>query len=171
MVDEFEVDDTLDLQKRRQIGFIGKQLLASDSKRYSTDNMADAIHLYLRSRNSYRALRKMLVLPCRNTVRDYFGKRGLVGGSNECKRTVHNDFSTFNDGQKDCYISFDEIHVKPGLQFQGKYVLGNALNTNEPLPAKTILAVMINPSYGAPAFVARLVPVLKLKGDILFNIV
>ena len=92
MVNEFEVDDTLDSQKRRQIGFIGKQLLAFDSKRYSTDNMADAILLYLRNRNSYRALREMLVLPCRNTVRDYFGKRGLVGGSNECKRTVHNVF-------------------------------------------------------------------------------
>ena len=61
--------------------------------------------------------------------------------------------------------------MKPGLQFQGKYVFGNALNTNEPLPAKTILAVMINPSYGATAFVARLVPGLKLKDDFLFNIV
>ena len=29
---------------------------------------------------------------------------------------------------------------------------------------------MINPSYGAPAFVARLIPVLSLNADFLFNI-
>ena len=79
-------------------------------------------------------------------------------------------FSSLNDGQKHCFISFDEIHIKPGFQYQGKYVFGNAQNTDVPVPAKTILAVMINPSYGAPAFVARLVPVFNLKADFLFSI-
>ena len=56
--------------------------------------------------------------------------------------------SSLNDGQKDCFLSFDEIHLKSGLQYQGKYVLGNPQNTTEPFPAKTILAVMINLSFG-----------------------
>ena len=43
---------------------------------------------------------------------------------------------SLNDGQKDCFLSFDEIHVKPGLQYQGKYVLGNAQNTTEPIRLK-----------------------------------
>ena len=79
--------------------------------------------------------------------------------------------SSLNDGQKDSFVSFDEISIKPGLQYQGKYVLGNAQNTTEPIPANKILALMINPSFGAPAFVARLIPVSGLKAEFLFGIV
>ena len=68
-------------------------------------------------------------------------------------------------------MSFDEIHIKPGLQYQGKYVLGNAQNKSEIVPAKNVLAVMINPSYGAPAFLARLIPVSGLDADFLFEII
>ena len=68
-------------------------------------------------------------------------------------------------------MSFDEIHIKPGLQYQGKYVLGNAQNTTEATPANTMLAAKINPSFGAPAFIARLIPVINLKADFLFEIV
>ena len=166
LADEVDVTDG-----RRQINFTGKQLLAFDRNRYSEDDMADAINLYLRSRNSYRALRDILHLPSRNTICDYFGKNGLAGGETECIRTINNVFSALNEGQKDCFISFDEIHIKPGLQYQGKYVLGNAQNKTEPTPAKTMLAVMVNPSYGAPAFVARLLPVSCLTADFLFEIV
>ena len=138
------------------------QLLALECRGYSSSNMADAFN-YLRSRNSYNHLREMLVLPCRNTIREYFGKHGLAGGLKACERTICNVFSALNEGQKDCFISFDEMHIKPGLHYQGKYVLGNALNTEESTPAKTILAIMINPSFGAPAFVGRLLPVCNLK--------
>ena len=74
-------------EDRRQISFIGKQLLLFNRHRYTSQDMAEAIHLYLRSRNSYRALRELLVLPCRNTIGlcDYFGKNGLAGGANECE--------------------------------------------------------------------------------------
>ena len=106
--------------------------------------MAEVINLYLRSRNSYRAFREVLV--CHNTIRDYFGKNGLAGGAKECERTIKNVFCSLNDGHRDCFISFGEIHIKPGLQYQGKYALGNAQNTTGPVPAKTILAVTINPS-------------------------
>ena len=68
-------------------------------------------------------------------------------------------------------MSFDEIRIKPGLQYQGKYVLGNAQNTTEAIPEDTMLAVMTNPSFGAPAFIARLIPVINLKAVFLFEIV
>ena len=74
-----------------------------------------------------------------------------------------------NDGQKQCFVSFDEIHVKPGLYYQGKYVVGNALNVESSCPAKTILALMVNPSYGAPAFTARLIPVYNVKADFVYG--
>ena len=50
-------------------------------------------------------------------------------------------------------------------------MLGNAQNMLEPIPAKTILAMMINPSFGAPAFVAQLIPVINLKDEFFFEIV
>ena len=154
LVNEIESEEETELQKCLQISFIGEQLLLFNCHHYSSHDMAEAINLYLRSRNSYRAFRKVLVLRCCNTIRHYFGKNGLAGGAKECERTIKNVFCSLNDGQRDCFISFNEIHIKPGLQYQGKYVLGNAQNTTGPVPAKTILAVMINPSYGAPAFVA-----------------
>ena len=50
-------------------------------------------------------------------------------------------------------------------------MLGYAQNTEEPVPANTILALMINPSYGAPAFVARLVPLSHLNAEFLYELV
>ena len=92
--------------------------------------MTEARNLYLRSGNTYRALRELLVLPCRNTIYEYFGKIGLAGSLDECERTVHTVFDSLNEGQKTCFISFGEIHIKPGLHYQGKYILGNALNND-----------------------------------------
>ena len=80
------------MKKRRQIKFIGMQLLALVSNRYTPDLMSRAVTLYLRSRNAYTALRKLLVLLCHNTIYDYFGKHGLTGGLIECERTLRNVF-------------------------------------------------------------------------------
>ena len=164
-------DDDCDGGERRKATFIGKQIMLLHKRSYSKDDMLDAINIYLRSRNSYRALRDMLTLPCPNTIRDYFGKYGLTGGANECRAAVTNVFRALNDGQKDCFLSFDEIHIKAAFSYQGKYVMGNAFNTSKPTPANCILAVMVNPSYGAPAFVARLVPVKNMTADFLFDII
>ena len=40
---------------------------------------------------------------------------GLTGGVQECKKTVKIVFNALNDGQKDCFLSFDEMRIKPGL--------------------------------------------------------
>ena len=90
--------------------------------------MTEAINLYL--------LRELLILPCRNTIYEYFEKIGLACSLDECKRTVHTVFDSLNEGQKTRFISFHEIHIKPGLHYQGKYILGNALNNDSQVPAK-----------------------------------
>ena len=105
--------------ERRQVFFIGKQLMLFNRHRFSSDDMAEAINLYLRSRNSFnsfRALRELLILPSRNTICDYFGRIGIAGSNQECERTLKKVFSSLNDGQKHCFISFDEIHIKPGIE-------------------------------------------------------
>ena len=59
--------------------------------------------------------------------------------------------------------------MKPGLHYQGKCVLGNALNQNPSCPASSMLAFMVNPFFGAPAFIGRLIPVHKLNADFLYE--
>ena len=66
----------------------------------------------------------------------------------KCKRTVHNTFSTFNDGQTDCYISFDEIHVKPGLQFQN--IVCSDRDTATSLPASEFTINLSRGSLSLP---------------------
>ena len=78
-------------------------------------------------------------------------------------QVISNVFSKLNGFEKYCFITADEIHVKPSLQFQKDKIIGFAADVDEPCVAKTVLAVMINPSIRAPAFVARLLPVFSLK--------
>ena len=90
-------------KKQRKLSFIGKQIISliveQHGKRYSAESMTGAINLYLRSRSSYRALRELLDLPCRNTK--------LAGSLDECNRTAKRVFETLNEGQRNCFISFE----------------------------------------------------------------
>ena len=117
----------------------------------------------------YRWLRELLVLSCRNTIYEYFGKLGLAGSLDECNKTVKRVFESINAGQRNSFISFDEIHIKPELHYLGKYVLGNAVNEETSRPATSMLALMANLFFGAPAFVARLIPVHKLEANFLYD--
>ena len=115
-------------------------------------------------------MQDILALPSIKTVKSYFGKLGSPDSLHECSEVISNVFSKLNGFEKYCFITADEIHVKPSLQFQKDKIIGFAADTDEPCVAKTVLAVMINPSMGAPAFfVARLLPVFSLKYEFLMN--
>ena len=85
------------------------------------------------------------------------------------KKWYQTFFSKLDGFQKYCSITADEIHVKPSLQFQKDKVIGFAADIDYLCVAKTVLAIMINPSIGVPAFVARLPPVFSLKTEFLTN--
>ena len=131
--------------------------------------MQMAVELMLRSRNCYKALRDILALPSIKTIKSYFGKLGSPDSLRKCSEDISNVFSKLNGFEKYCFITADEIHVKPSLQFQKDKIIGFTADVDEPCVAKTVLAVMINPSMGAPAFVARLLPVFSLKYEFLMN--
>ena len=138
-------------------------------RRYNAELMQAAVELMLRSRNCCNALRNNLALPSIKTVKSYFGKLGSPGSLSECSEVVSNVFSKLDGFQKYCFITADEIHVKPSLQFQKDKVIGFAADVGNPCIAKAVLEIMINPPVGAPAFVARLLPVFSLKCDFLIN--
>ena len=132
-------------------------------KRYSAESMNECHKiLYLRSRSSYRALRELLYLPCRNTINEYIGKLGLVGSLDEYNRMVKKSIlKTLNEGQRKLFLfSFDEIHIKPVLHYQGKYILGNTLNQKSLVSRPhQCWGLMVKSIFGAPAFIGRLIPV------------
>ena len=54
------------------------------------------------------------------------------------------------------------------MRYQGNHIVG--YSPDEPTKAtRTVLAIMIAPMMGAPAFVCRLIPVYSLKHDLIFE--
>ena len=70
--------------------------------------------------------------------------------------------------EKHCKVLADEIHIKPGAQYEGGHIIGYAENEPEKI-ANTVLALMVAPLMGKPAFVARLIPVHTLTSDFLYE--
>ena len=92
---------------------------------------------------------------------------GSPGSINECKDVVNSVFSHLNGAQKYCKVLVDEVHVKPAVRYQGKHIVGFA--SDQEKPARSVLALMVCPLLGAPAFVARLIPIYTINSDLLFE--
>lgn len=168
-----EENNNIEVSKQTQIEFLCKQMIQLGAKhkghRYEEYHIRKAMNIFFRSRNCYNALRKYLVLPCDNTLRNYFGKLGTVGSMEECKTVVKNVFDELHGLDKVCFITADEIYVKPAVRYRANHIIGMAVDQEPPKPARTVLAFMLNFLFGTPAFVARLLPVLTLKSDFLLE--
>ena len=168
IVDSADMDD----DERTKVKFLIEQLLMQSKKlhgeRYDASMMKTAISLYLRSRNCYSALRQYLTLPHPDTVRRYFGELGTPGDFTECENVIKSVFNKLTKTERYCKVLVDEIHIKPAIRYQGNHIIGFSADapTN---PARTVLAIMIAPSMGKPAFVCRLIPVYSLKHGFLFE--
>ena len=68
-------------KQEKTISFLCNQLNYFDSKikEYNVDQIKDDVSIYLRSRSAYRELRKVLNLPCQNTLKSYFGALSSPG--------------------------------------------------------------------------------------------
>ena len=87
----------------KKLEFICAQLKAHTTtrqhqgKNYDVYFISEAANLFLRSRNAYRALRVILILPCKNTVRSFFGKFGTAGSEAECIQVVSDVFLSLDN--------------------------------------------------------------------------
>ena len=165
-----ESADNVDDDAKSKIQFLTDQLLLLSKKpnglRYDPSMMKTAISLYLRSRNCYAVLREYIALPHPNTIKNYFGDLGSPGDLNECENTIKSVFDKLSGNEKYCKILVDEIHIKTAVRYQGNHVIG--FSHDEPLKAaRTVLAIMVAPSMGKPAFVCRLIPMYSMKADLL----
>ena len=59
------------------------------------------------------------------------------------------------------FISADELKELQKLTVERNNIIGFAVHGVENKFAKSLLALLINPCMGAPAFIARLIPVFQ----------
>ena len=153
----------------KKIVFICNRLMVQSlpgqhqGKQYDAYLISEAANLYLRSRNAYRALRSILILPNEKTLRASLENFPQL----VTQVSVFELSSTFNDHHKFAFISADEIYVRPAVRYGGGHVMGFAQNHKTPTPPKTVLALMINFLQG---FVARLAPVTNLTHQFLVEL-
>ena len=117
----------------KKITFICNQLKVCakpgkhQGKQYESYLISEAANLYLRNRNSYRALRTILTLPNEKTLRSFFGKFGTAGDEAECVQAINDVINSLSSNKKKIvFISADEIYVKPAIRFRGGHVIGFA---------------------------------------------
>ena len=159
-------------QKKKKKIFICNQMILhgkeSGGHRYDRTSIRDALEIFSRSRNAYRALlRDYLILPCDKTLKSCFGKLGSAGSSEECKSVVKNVFSGLEGQERFCFITADEIYVKAAVRYSAGHIIGLGVDQDPPKAAKTILAFMINFLLGTSSFIDRLIPVTTLKSEFL----
>ena len=123
---------TEDVTKYHRINFLCDQMELNAVKQHGArcnpGTMKDSINLHLRSRNCYNAIRELMVLPHKNTIKSYFGKLGSPGSKQECSKIIQNVSSSLTGLEKHCKILIDEIHIKPGAQYQGGHMIGYAVS-------------------------------------------
>ena len=134
-------------------------------RRYSSLVTHVSLQVYLASRSAYRILSPILALPSSVTLKKQLGKFSSVGGEGECRSTISTVLSKLHGGQKNCFILFDEVYIKPSIRYRGGHLIGYSVD-KPTLPARTLLAFMLKPCFGAPAFVCRLVPIHSLSPSI-----
>ena len=110
-----------------------------------------ALQMYLSSRSAHRYLSTVLNLPSSSSIKRNLGSVVNVSGNEECRSTIHEVFRCLNDGQKQCILLLDEMYTKPSISYRGGHLLGYAID-DPAKPAKTILAIMLKPMFGAPSF-------------------
>ena len=162
----------IDSDQMKRLKFLCNQLIAQGHKKHCEQNapiLQDAIDLFLRSRSAYKAMCKVLMLPSLRTISRFFENVAEAGGEQECVNVIKTVFWKLEGLEKFCFITADEIYVKPSVRFAGNKIIGMAVDDTTK-PAKTCLAIMVNFLLGQPAFVARIVPVHSLKGDFLTEI-
>ena len=119
-----EIDET----KKKKLDFLCNQMILhavnTGGHRFEVSTFRDALEIFLRSRNAYKALRQYVILPCDKTLKSYFGKLSSAESSGECKAVISNVFSGLEGLEKCCYITADLIYVKASVRYRIGQITG-----------------------------------------------
>ena len=67
-----------------------------------------------------------MTLPHPNIIKNFFGTLGDPGDVADCKNTMSQVLSKLTHKERYCKILVDEIHIKPGIRYQGNHIIGFA---------------------------------------------
>lgn len=146
--------------------FCKRQIELLNSKQYNSKDYAEALQLRCSSAAAYERFREFLVLPSLRTLRKV---TKFVNDSDDIAyyKAI---LSNLEDRSRVCCLLFDEIYVKPGLQYQGSRVFGEASNHPGSL-AKTMLGVMVTSVCGSFEHCVKVLPVAALDSKFLLTTV
>ena len=92
--------------------------MAPKARRYTEDEMTQALALYYQGARAYRFLRKQFVLPSTRVLRKNMEKIRLRPGFHDAVLGVMKEkFKSASPSQKMCVLSFDEMTVKTKLTY------------------------------------------------------
>lgn len=134
------------------------------TKLYEPDMLIRAFEYFATSRSLYHRLRKDFQLPSVATLTRITSKISNVDES----LFLNSVFNALPENQRLCIILQDEVYVKQMLLYHGGSLFGKSLDDPSKL-AKTMLGIMIVCLYGGPKFLSRMIPISKLRADLLFD--
>ena len=124
-------DESTGNDNAEKIRFLCEQLELIDSKKTRGTLQwifNERINEHFFCSNAYSSLRELLGLP---NIMSYFGKLGSNQTIQECTSVVENVTDKLVGVERNCKILCDEIHIKPGVQYQGGHIIGFSVNELE----------------------------------------
>ncbi|GAB0096203.1 hypothetical protein DMENIID0001_116830 [Sergentomyia squamirostris] len=158
--------------KMETVCFLADQLkqLISSKRRYEAATILKSFTLNSISPSGYRFLRQILNLPHPNYLRVLKQDLQISAQNEEQNHNYIKEIVKILDERgrgRVVSLMIDEIYVEPQLDYKGRKLIGQAENTNA--LARTIQTFMIGSVFGNYQAVVKLMPVLQMTGDQLYE--
>lgn len=149
-----------------KLEFLMRQIMLINGDSYSSDDLANSIHLRSTGTAAYEEFRRFVVLPSARHL------RRISNGVSTLSNTEYFTklFSAQNQMQSLCALLLDEIFVSPGLQYQGRQLFGESENKPGTV-ATRVLAAMIKCLGGGATLCLQLIPVTNMTATYLCSVI
>ena len=158
-----KVDDS----KQSLITFLIEQLhllsLPKESQRYSATTITTAFLWQLASSSLYKKIRELFILPSLSRLRVYSSGLSVKSGLLDLNYLNHRT-ENLSPEEKIVTLIIDEVYTAKRVEYQNEIFVGL---TEDGLPAKTVLAFMIQSTCCKYKDVVCLIPVNKLDTTLL----
>ena len=131
---------------------------------YESSILVRSFEYIVRSRSLYNRLRYDYRLPSIKTLTTLTSKTEKLNDLSFLSEV----FTNVEGKQRKCVVLVDEVYVKASLMYHGGYLYGFADNKEKQV-AKTFLSVMIKCLVGGPKFLVKMIPVVDLDSEFLFE--
>ena len=162
-----------ELDQEETFNFLAEQLrlftVPPNRRRFSVETLILAFTLFHKSNACYTELQNTLCLPSKRMLRDISSNLSVNAGA-QCEIYLEKKATLLKQHEKLVNLQLDEIHIKPKISYQAGQIVGSADNQKEEA-ATRIQAFMISSIMSKNKDIVSLVPVAKMTGDYLFELI